>query len=102
MMDKNRVKGAVDEVVGSAKRHVGKWTGNIKTEAEGAVQQVKGNVETAIGELKDAARDVRNEASDLREEKKLEHTETEALPIPEEVLMPGAKSAKKPRACCKK
>jgi uncharacterized protein YjbJ (UPF0337 family) len=57
-MDKQRVKGAVDEVVGSAKRHVGGWTGNTQTQAEGAAQQFKGKVETAVGKVKDADRNI--------------------------------------------
>jgi uncharacterized protein YjbJ (UPF0337 family) len=56
-MNEQRVKGAVDEVVGSAKRHVGNLTGNPKTQVEGAAQQVKGKVETAVGKLKDATHD---------------------------------------------
>jgi uncharacterized protein YjbJ (UPF0337 family) len=56
-MDKDRVKGKIDEVVGSAKRHVGNLTGDTKTEVKGAVQQVKGKVESAWGKTKDAARD---------------------------------------------
>jgi uncharacterized protein YjbJ (UPF0337 family) len=59
-MDKQRVKGAVDEVVGAAKRQVGDWTGNTKTQVEGTAQQIKGKVETAVGKLKDAARDARD------------------------------------------
>jgi len=55
-MDKNRVKGTIDEVVGSAKRHVGGLTGNTRIKVEGAVQQVKGRVESALGKAKDAAR----------------------------------------------
>jgi uncharacterized protein YjbJ (UPF0337 family) len=56
-MDKERVKGKIDEVVGSAKRHVGKLTGDTGTEVKGAVQQIKGKAETAIGKTKDAIRD---------------------------------------------
>ena len=56
-MNKDRVKGTIDEVVGSAKRHVGNLTGDTRTEIEGAVQQVKGKVENAWGKTKDAARD---------------------------------------------
>ncbi|MGD0547310.1 MAG: CsbD family protein [Terracidiphilus sp.] len=56
-MDKDRVKGAIDEAVGSAKRHLGGWTGDINTQAEGMAQQAKGKVETAFGKLKDAGRD---------------------------------------------
>lgn len=61
-MNKDRVKGKIDEVVGSAKRHAGKLTGDSRTQVEGAVQQVKGKVETAVGKLKDAARDARDKA----------------------------------------
>jgi uncharacterized protein YjbJ (UPF0337 family) len=57
-MDKNRVKGTIDEVVGSAKRHVGSLTGDTKTEVKGAAQQIKGKVENAVGKLKDAGRDL--------------------------------------------
>ncbi len=56
-MDKDRVKGKVDDVAGRVKRQVGEWTGDTKTEAEGAAQQVKGKVENAWGKTKDAARD---------------------------------------------
>jgi uncharacterized protein YjbJ (UPF0337 family) len=58
-MDKQRVKGAVDETVGSAKRAIGELTGNRHTQAAGMVQQAKGKVETAVGKLKDKARDVK-------------------------------------------
>ncbi|MGO9336841.1 MAG: CsbD family protein [Terracidiphilus sp.] len=56
-MNKQRVNGAIDEVVGSAKRHIGNLTGDTRTQIEGAGQQVKGKVETAVGKLKDAVRD---------------------------------------------
>lgn len=59
-MDKNRVKGTVDQVVGSAKRKVGNLTGDKSTEVKGAAQQIKGKVESAVGKLKDAGRDVRD------------------------------------------
>jgi len=62
-MDKNRVKGTIDEVVGNAKRQVGKLTGNTGTQVEGAVQQVKGKVENAWGKTKDAVRDANNNPS---------------------------------------
>jgi uncharacterized protein YjbJ (UPF0337 family) len=62
-MDKQRVKGAIDQVVGSAKRHAGNLTGNTGTEVRGAAQQVKGKVETAIGKAKDAVRDANGNAA---------------------------------------
>jgi len=62
-MDKQRVKGAVDEVVGNAKRQIGGLTGNTGTEIRGAVQQMKGKVETAVGKVKDATRDAKDKAT---------------------------------------
>jgi len=59
-MDKDRVKGTLDEVVGSAKRHVGKLTGNTEIQIEGAVQQIKGKIENVVGKLNDAGRDARD------------------------------------------
>jgi uncharacterized protein YjbJ (UPF0337 family) len=60
MMDKDRVKGTIDDAAGRAKRQVGEWTGDTKKQAEGAAQQVKGKVEKAWGNVKDAARDAGN------------------------------------------
>jgi uncharacterized protein YjbJ (UPF0337 family) len=56
-MNKDTVKGSIDDVAGRAKRQVGEWTGDTKTQAEGAAQQVKGKVEKAWGNVKDAAHD---------------------------------------------
>ena len=59
-MDKDQVKGAVDDAAGRIKRQVGEWTGDTGTQAEGAAQQVKGKVEKAWGNVKDAARHAGN------------------------------------------
>ncbi|MFZ0312316.1 MAG: CsbD family protein [Candidatus Korobacteraceae bacterium] len=56
-MDKDRVKGTMDDAAGRAKRQVGEWTDDSKLQAEGAAQQVKGKVENAWGKTKDAVRD---------------------------------------------
>jgi uncharacterized protein YjbJ (UPF0337 family) len=58
-MDKDRVKGAVDDAAGRVKRQVGEWTGDTGTQVEGAAQQLKGKAEKAVGNVKDAARDVK-------------------------------------------
>jgi uncharacterized protein YjbJ (UPF0337 family) len=73
-MNKDRVKGAIDEVVGSAKRHVGSLTGNTGRQIEGAAQQLKGKAETAVGKMKDA---VDNAAAppNTKEAVKREHCE---------------------------
>jgi len=56
-MDKDRVKGTMDDAAGRVKRQVGEWTGNTNAQVEGAAQQIKGKVEKAVGQVKDAARD---------------------------------------------
>ena len=59
-MDKDKVKGTIDDAAGRAKRQVGEWTGDTGAQVDGAAQQVKGKVEKAWGNVKDAARDVGN------------------------------------------
>lgn len=56
-MNKDQVKGTIDDAAGRAKRQVGEWTGDTKTQVDGAAQQVKGKAEKAWGDIKDAARD---------------------------------------------
>jgi uncharacterized protein YjbJ (UPF0337 family) len=55
-MNKDRVKGTVDDAAGRIKRQVGEWTGDTGAQVEGAAQQVKGKVEKAWGNVKDTAR----------------------------------------------
>lgn len=64
-MDKDRIKGTLDDAAGRAKRQVGEWTGDTGTQVDGAAQQVKGKAEKAWGNVKDAARDMdRNNRTD--------------------------------------
>jgi len=67
-MDKDRIKGAVDDAVGRTKRQVGEWTGDTHTEVEGVAQQVKGKAEKAWGNVKDAARGAANDIERKRHE----------------------------------
>ena len=64
-MDKDRIKGAMDDAAGRVKRQVGEWTGDTNTQVEGAAQQIKGKTEKLVGQVKDAARDA-NRNSDAR------------------------------------
>jgi uncharacterized protein YjbJ (UPF0337 family) len=66
-MDKDRVKGTIDDAAGRAKRQIGEWTGDTGAQAEGAAQQVKGKVEKAWGNVKDAARDAGNRSDKDRD-----------------------------------
>jgi len=60
-MNKDNLKGSIDDAAGRAKRQVGEWTGDTRTQVDGAAQQVKGKVEKAVGNVKDAARDLDKE-----------------------------------------
>lgn len=57
-MNKDNLKGAMDDAAGRAKRQVGEWTGDTKTQVDGAAQQVKGKAEKAVGNMKDAVKDM--------------------------------------------
>jgi len=61
-MNRDRIKGTIDETAGLAKRKVGESLGNTKLEVQGMVQQVKGKVETAWGKAKDSVHDANQEA----------------------------------------
>jgi uncharacterized protein YjbJ (UPF0337 family) len=61
-MDKDRVKGTIDDAAGRAKRQIGEWTGDTDAQVEGGAQQVKGKVEKVWGNIKDSARDAKTEA----------------------------------------
>jgi uncharacterized protein YjbJ (UPF0337 family) len=53
-MNKDRVKGTIDELVGCAKRKVGGLTGNTPLQVKGLAQQAKGKIENAVGKSRDA------------------------------------------------
>jgi uncharacterized protein YjbJ (UPF0337 family) len=57
-MDKERAKGAVDNLVGKTKEVAGHATGNAKLETEGKVQKVKGSIHNAVADAKNAAKDL--------------------------------------------
>jgi uncharacterized protein YjbJ (UPF0337 family) len=74
-VNKDNLKGTMDDAAGRAKRQVGEWTGDTKTQVEGAAQQVKGKVEKAWGNVKDAAHDMGhgNRADDPKVDRDREH-----------------------------
>jgi uncharacterized protein YjbJ (UPF0337 family) len=61
-MNKDHVKGTIDEVIESAKRRAGELTDNTQMQVEGMVQQVKGKVENAWGKPKDVVHEANQEA----------------------------------------
>lgn len=56
-MDKEHVKGALDNVIGKTKEVAGHVTDNPDLEAEGKADQVKGALRNAAGDAKDAGRE---------------------------------------------
>lgn len=63
-MDKDQVKGSIDDAKGRIKRQVGEWTGDESAQAEGTMDQAKGKVEKAWGNLKEGARDLKEDVRD--------------------------------------
>jgi uncharacterized protein YjbJ (UPF0337 family) len=55
-MDKDQIKGSVEQAKGSVKEAAGKVLGDKKLETEGTTEKAAGKVQNAIGGLKDAVR----------------------------------------------
>lgn len=66
-MDKDRVKGAVNDAAGRVKRQVGEWTGDENAQVEGTIQQATGKAQKAWGNVKDAARDAKRDLEQAKE-----------------------------------
>jgi len=66
-MNDDKIKGAIDDAAGRAKRQVGKWTGNTQTQAEGAAQQLKGKAEKVVGDVRDAIKSATDRPSAERD-----------------------------------
>jgi uncharacterized protein YjbJ (UPF0337 family) len=56
-MDKDRIKGSVEQAKGSVKEAVGKVTGDAKLEVKGGNEKAAGKVQNAVGGVKDAVRE---------------------------------------------
>ncbi len=54
-MDENRFEGTAKDIGGNVKSAVGDLTGDSKTQASGAIDQVVGTAQQAYGKLKDQA-----------------------------------------------
>ena len=55
-MDKDRVKGSLEQAKGKVKEVAGKVTGDSKLEGEGKADQVAGKVRNTVGGIKDTLR----------------------------------------------
>jgi uncharacterized protein YjbJ (UPF0337 family) len=61
-MNEDRLKGTMDEVVGSLKQKAGKLTGNTPLQIKGIAQQVKGKLENTWGEAIHAVNEANEES----------------------------------------
>jgi uncharacterized protein YjbJ (UPF0337 family) len=57
-MNKEHVKGAIDNAVGKTKEAVGHAVGSKRLETKGKVDQAKGAAHNAAGDVRDAGRKV--------------------------------------------
>ena len=62
-MNRDRVKGTIDEMVGNAKRKAGQLTGDTPLQVKGTVQQVKGKLQNAMGKVQDAVNKANHQAN---------------------------------------
>lgn len=56
-MNKDQVKGRVDQSTGKVKEVAGKLLGNDRLQTEGKAEQVKGKVQAGYGDVKENAKD---------------------------------------------
>ncbi|MEA2699406.1 MAG: CsbD-like [Myxococcales bacterium] len=64
-MNKDQVRGKVENLKGRAKEAAGAITGNKETQAEGTVERIKGAVREKVGQIKnDTARKIDSSAAD--------------------------------------
>lgn len=61
-MNKDRVKGTIDDDLGRLQRQAGEWTDDPQAQVQGAARQAKGKAEKVLGNVKDAVRDMRTDA----------------------------------------
>ncbi len=53
-MNKDRMVGSAKEIKGSAKKTIGKATGDAKLQSEGEAEKIEGKVQNAFGGFKNA------------------------------------------------
>jgi uncharacterized protein YjbJ (UPF0337 family) len=60
-MDKDRVKGAAQQVKGKVKESVGQAVGDAKLQGEGKADKAEGKIRSTVGGLKDTVREAVND-----------------------------------------
>lgn len=47
--NKDEIRGKIDQVTGTAKEHIGRATGDVDLEDQGAAERISGNVQEGLG-----------------------------------------------------
>lgn len=66
-MDKDRIKGKIEEIKGDVKERIGGATKDRSTQGEGFVEEKKGQLRGGVGKLKDEVRSERERQSERRD-----------------------------------
>jgi uncharacterized protein YjbJ (UPF0337 family) len=56
-MDKDRLIGAGEQIIGSVKQHLGKLLGDTKLQVDGKAEQAAGRLRNAAGSAKDTLKE---------------------------------------------
>ena len=60
-MNKDEIKGKMDDVVGKGKRKVGEAIDDAELQGEGLGQQAKGKIQNAWGNVREGAKDLKDD-----------------------------------------
>ena len=63
-MNKDQIKGRVEEATGKVKEAAGKLVGNEKLQTEGLAEQVKGKLQAGFGDAKERTKDAAHKIID--------------------------------------
>ncbi len=66
-MDKDRIKGKIDEIKGDVKERIGGATKDRSTQGEGMLDQAKGKVQGGLGKAKDEFRAEKERQNERKE-----------------------------------
>lgn len=56
-MNKDQIKGKINEVAGEIQEHTGKALGNTVQQAKGHAREVAGKIQQKVGDVKEAVKD---------------------------------------------
>jgi len=68
MVDKNRVEGVVENVLGKAEETVGRVAGDQSSRTEGLARQAAGSLQSSYGEARDSARGIAAQLGEITRE----------------------------------